>query len=127
MGERMKSEDEIMAGHLLKGGKMLSTSCPACGCPLFEVKGETLCVVCAEKNSKESNNQPAPRETEKSPTDSLGRSEKPEPSSRLVQSLEETVIALCARVREEEDPRCVVALMEAVTMGIEVLSTLRSR
>ncbi|NTW92707.1 MAG: hypothetical protein HGA40_04620, partial [Methanoregulaceae archaeon] len=42
----MKREDEIMAEYLLKGGKMLSKSCPSCGCPLFEYKGETFCVVC---------------------------------------------------------------------------------
>ena len=37
-----------MAEYLLKGGKMLEKSCKTCGCPLFEVKGKTLCVVCAE-------------------------------------------------------------------------------
>ncbi|MCK4269102.1 MAG: hypothetical protein KAW93_01335, partial [Methanogenium sp.] len=45
----MKADDEIMAEYLLKGGKMLSKTCPECGAPLFEVKGETKCVVCAEK------------------------------------------------------------------------------
>ena len=44
----VRKEDEIMAEHLLKGGKMLEKSCKTCGCPLFEVKGKTLCVVCAE-------------------------------------------------------------------------------
>ena len=44
-----KSPDDIMAEHLLKGGKMLSKACRACGSPLFEVKGETLCIVCREK------------------------------------------------------------------------------
>jgi uncharacterized Zn finger protein (UPF0148 family) len=38
--QAMKGEDEIMAEYLLKGGKMLSKTCPACGCPLFEVKGD---------------------------------------------------------------------------------------
>ena len=47
----MKREDDIMAGYLLKGGKMLSKSCPSCGCPLFEIKGETLCVVCREEET----------------------------------------------------------------------------
>src|SRR5665647_2649803 len=44
----VRKEDEIMAEYLLKGGKMLEKSCKTCGCPLFEVKGKTLCVVCAE-------------------------------------------------------------------------------
>src|SRR5512136_2871683 len=43
-----RKEDEIMAEYLLKGGKMLEKTCKTCGCPLFEVKGKTLCVVCAE-------------------------------------------------------------------------------
>ena len=43
-----KSPDEIMAEYLLKGGKMLAKTCPVCNCPLFEVKGETFCVVCRE-------------------------------------------------------------------------------
>src|SRR5512136_1937037 len=43
-----RKEDEIMAEYLLKGGKMLEKSCKTCGCPLFEVKGKTMCVVCAE-------------------------------------------------------------------------------
>src|SRR5512136_1141683 len=43
-----RKEDEIMAEYLLKGGKMLEKTCKTCGCPLFEVKGRTLCVVCAE-------------------------------------------------------------------------------
>ncbi len=46
----VRKEDEIMAEYLLKGGKMLEKSCKTCGCPLFEVKGKTLCVVCAEND-----------------------------------------------------------------------------
>jgi UPF0148 protein len=46
-----RKEDEIMAEYLLKGGKMLEKSCKTCGCPLFEVKGKTLCVVCAENET----------------------------------------------------------------------------
>ena len=47
MAER--KDDEIMAEYLLKGGKMLEKTCPSCGCPLFEYKKKTFCVVCAEK------------------------------------------------------------------------------
>jgi UPF0148 protein len=43
-----RKEDEIMAEYLLKGGKMLEKTCKTCGCPLFEFKGKTFCVVCAE-------------------------------------------------------------------------------
>ena len=37
----MMSDDEIMADYLLHGARMLARACPDCGCPLFEVKGET--------------------------------------------------------------------------------------
>ncbi len=50
-----RKEDEIMAEYLLKGGKMLEKSCKTCGCPLFEIKGKTVCVVCEE------NQPPAPK------------------------------------------------------------------
>lgn len=123
----MTREDEVMAGYLLKGGKMLSTSCPSCGCPLFEVKGKTLCVVCDEKK----------RETGSEKTGSSGREEAPPApqespsasltSSRLEKTLEETLVELCARIREEKDPRCVAALMEAISLGIDGLKALRSR
>jgi len=126
----MKREDEIMAEHLLKGGKMLSASCPACGCPLFEVRGETLCVVCAEgkDGSKE--------EKWAAPSGKAAAAHAPPPaafplppiaSPRLADALEETLIALCARIRDEKDPRCIAVLMEAVVTGIEGLGSLRSR
>jgi len=124
---RMTREDEIMAGYLLKGGKMLSTSCPSCGCPLFEVKGETLCVVCAEEKKATRSRQPeytGPKETAPpSPDSPVTCVTYPE----LEKTLEETLITLCARIREEDDPRCVAALMGAVSLGIEGLNALRSR
>lgn len=43
-----RNPDDIMAEHLLTGGKMLSETCPKCGAPLFEIKGRKTCVVCAE-------------------------------------------------------------------------------
>ena len=47
-----RKDDEIMAEYLLKGGKMLEKTCPACGCPMFEYKKKTFCVVCAEKKPR---------------------------------------------------------------------------
>ena len=63
-----RKEDDIMAEALLKGGKMLEKSCRTCGCPLFEVKGKTLCVVCAEDESELKAAGPA-----KAPSDSMTR------------------------------------------------------
>ena len=55
-----RKEDEIMAEYLLKGGKMLEKCCTACGCPLFEYKGQTSCVVCAEyEQAKDVQKEPA--------------------------------------------------------------------
>lgn len=120
----MTREDDIMAKHLLKGGKMLSASCPACGCPLFEVKGETLCVVCAEKTPE---GKDSGSSTEGGTPARTGSPAIPGTSSPLETTLEETLISLCSRIQKEKDPECVAALMEAVTMGIGGLNTLRSR
>src|SRR5512136_2150376 len=46
--KKPRNPDDIMAECLLRGGKMLRKACRTCGAPLFEVKGETLCVVCRE-------------------------------------------------------------------------------
>ncbi|OPX73517.1 MAG: hypothetical protein A4E40_01369 [Methanoregulaceae archaeon PtaU1.Bin059] len=126
----MKREDEIMAEHLLKGGKMLSASCPACGCPLFEVRGETLCVVCAEEKagSKEVKRaSPSGEETAAHAPPPASSPLRPIASPRLADALEETLVVLCARIRDEKDPRCAAVLMEAVVTGIEGLGALRSR
>ncbi|HJJ39360.1 MAG TPA: hypothetical protein O0X42_04395, partial [Methanocorpusculum sp.] len=53
-----KTPDEIMAVHLLNGGKMLNQMCPECGAPLFEIKGRKTCVVCAETNKTEPQKKP---------------------------------------------------------------------
>ena len=104
---------------------MLSASCPACGCPLFEVKGETLCVVCAEeKAGKDAPQEVVPAAGAASPTPAVSSTIA---SPGLAEALEETVIALCARIRDEKDPRCVAVLMEAVVTGIEGLGALRPR
>lgn len=44
-----RNPDDIMAEHLLTGGKMLSEACSKCGAPLFEIHGVKQCVVCAEE------------------------------------------------------------------------------
>lgn len=122
----MTREDEIMAGYLLKGGKMLSTSCPSCGCPLFEVKGKTLCVVCAEGKGEKGEKTGSSDRGYVLPASQESPSAIP-PSTHLEKTLEETLIGLCDRIREEKDPRCVAALMEAISLGIDGLKALRSR
>jgi UPF0148 protein len=124
----IRKDDEIMAEYLLKGGKMLEKSCKTCGCPLFEVRGKTLCVVCEEnerpagtENAKAPGNAPlAP--TGNASTFSAGELQKE--SVKLAEDLAGTVLALCDRIRNEKDPNHVLTLMSAVKTGVESLHIL---
>lgn len=121
----MKSEDEIMAEYLLKGGKMLSKTCPACGCPLFEVKGETLCVVCREEQggTKGAKGQAGEKQAAARKTGTTGSAGKPT-GSELAGTLDETLASLALRVRDEPDPERVLILMNAIKRGIEARNLL---
>jgi UPF0148 protein len=119
----MKREDDIMAGYLLKGGKMLSKSCPSCGCPLFEIKGETICVVCREEESARKKSSPAVTHTVPAIPEKHANAEQPCPA--LASTLEETLAGLCLRMREEKDPGQVLVLATAVKSGVEALRLLR--
>ncbi len=121
----MKSEDEIMAACLLQGGKMLSKSCPACGCPLFEHKGETLCVVCREEQAGTKGAKGHAGEKNETPkrTGATGGPGKGA-GSELAGTLDETLAALALRVRDEPDPERVLILMNAIKRGIEARNLL---
>lgn len=116
----MKREDEIMADYLLKGGKMLSACCPSCGCPLFEVKGETVCVVCRETQGREGQEQPVPA------GEAIPAAAEPAGTEHqaLAENLERTLVALALRIREEPDPDRVMVLMNSLKRGIEALRLL---
>jgi len=123
MGE--KSPDDIMAECLLRGGKMLSKTCRACGSPLFEVKGETLCVVCREKGKETGKGAGEPLKPPepagawmKSPTSASGDAD-------LVQELRMTITVLARKAREEADPGRCLPLMEAAKKGAEALALLQ--
>jgi UPF0148 protein len=123
----MKSEDEIMAAYLLKGGKMLSKNCPACGCPLFEYKGETFCVVCREEQAGVTgtpSEEPAASAETKRPEKKKDQTTTGAAASRpgLASSIEETLVMLSRRVREEPDPERVLVLMNAIKRGVEILN-----
>ncbi|TAJ44473.1 Sjogren's syndrome/scleroderma autoantigen 1 family protein [Methanofollis fontis] len=115
MTER-KSED-IMADYLLKGGKMLAKECKVCGSPLFELKGETVCVVCAERRGQERRAPAAP------PAPAPAIPVAGEGSAGA--AIESAITALCARVETEGDERRCLTLMEAVLAGSEALRLLR--
>ena len=126
-----RKEDDIMAEALLKGGKMLEKSCRTCGCPLFEIKGKNVCVVCAE-DEKELTGQTA--EAAAAPAAqpepahahgcSCSASETSAEGVILADDLAETILSLCERIQNEKDPENVLSLMNAVKAGTEALEIL---
>ncbi|NLZ29659.1 MAG: hypothetical protein GX885_02750 [Methanomicrobiales archaeon] len=129
--------DEVMAEYLLKGGKMLAKSCKICGYPLFEFRGETQCVICPLEASGEhppgpEPTPPAPEVPEPpAPTPAIPRlpAEPPAPAVagsqyRVIVELEETVVALCERIRREQRADECLTLMMAVERGVEALAVL---
>jgi UPF0148 protein len=120
-----KSPDDIMAECLLRGGKMLSKACRACGSPLFEVKGETLCVVCREKGKETKagaqvpGTPPAPAATGATSRVVTGE------DADMEKELRATIAVLSRRARGEEDPERCMALMEAAKRGAEALTLLQ--
>ena len=134
-----RKEDEIMAEYLLKGGKMLEKSCKTCGCPLFEVKGKTLCVVCAEngtattqaKGAKAPAAAAAAEHHAHEHGEECGCGEDHDEDSctcdedgGLTEELAFTVHSLCLRIQNEKDAGHVLTLMQAVKAGTEALEVL---
>lgn len=111
-----KKPEDIMAEYLLKGGKMLAKECKTCGSPLFEYRGKTFCVVCAERNAETARTPkpPAPEDTA-----------VPRAAGAAEGGIEGAITSLCARVEGEQDERRCLTLMEAVLAGAEALRMLR--
>ncbi len=120
--------DEVMAGYLLKGGKMLAKSCKVCGYPLFEYQGETQCVICplaAPGGTLPEPEQAAPaRQPEQSPAPAAVARE---PQGRVTEELERTIVHLCERIRSEQRAGECLTLMTAVERGAEALARLGQR
>jgi UPF0148 protein len=136
-----RKEDEIMAEYLLKGGKMLEKACKTCGCPLFEVKGRTFCVVCADNESlKENRNAEDIKKAAAAPAQApaavhvhhegnvctCGEDHDEESCNDggLAEELAFTIHSLCLRIQNEKDPNHVLTLMTAVKEGAGALETL---
>jgi UPF0148 protein len=116
----VKKPDEIMAEYLLKGGKMLSRECPACRSPLFEIKGETLCVVCRDQGQgRQEKVESGIPKAEAKPS-----GVKTAVTSGIAGEIEATVVCLCQRAREEPDPSRCRVLMECVKLGVDTLTSL---
>lgn len=121
----MKPGEEIMADYLLKGGKMLSKTCPNCGSPLFEYINEELCVVCKERGlaGEKSKRTPVPPET-RAPRNKKMEAGTEYPGDTLAGEIEETIRCLCIRVQEEQRPEDCRILMECIRVGIDSLRAL---
>jgi len=129
MAER--KDNEIMAEYLLKGGKMLEKTCPVCGCPMFEYKKKTFCVVCAERKHEAA----VPSKPAAGPAISLAPTSAPSaevaplcqprraiPEAEILASeIAATIRVLCQRIKTENDPDRCLALMDAVKIGTEAL------
>ena len=129
-----------MAEALLKGAKMLEKSCRTCGCPLFEVKGKTLCVVCAEDENELKATGPAKAKGSAAAAVpaaheehehvhghdcTCGSHEEQECEGvMLADDLAETILSLVERIQNEKDPENVLTLMNAVKTGTEALEIL---
>jgi len=141
-GKTSRNPDDIMAECLLRGGKMLAKACRACGAPLFEVKGETLCVVCREKGKGSTTGKEADRGTasptvpagagaaevvEGSRTGASSGSTTPAGGKEIDEEreLRLSIAVLARRAREETDPDRCRALMEAARNGALALSFLQ--
>ena len=138
-----------MAVHLLNGGKMLSEMCPECGAPLFEKDGRKLCVVCAERQTEETDagnkagktavpagknaageNAPviraeavhkedADRITVITPSYAKG-----EQSGFASPDLDDLIASLTARAKEETDPERCLTLIECIRTAAEAKTIL---
>ncbi len=114
----MTSDDEIMAEHLLHGARMLARACPDCGCPLFEVTGETRCVVCAARGAQE--DAPTPPGSAE-PVAAPASSPVPAATGPLADELAATLACLLQRARTEPDPERCRTFMECVRIGWRLL------
>ncbi len=111
-----KKDDEIMAEYLLKGGKMLEKVCPTCGCPLFRVQKRRPSAWSAPRKNQPSAAPPA------IPAPSSPLSPEAEMLSR---ELSGTILVLCQRIKNDDDPDRCFAFMDAVKIGTEALEILR--
>lgn len=119
-----KSPDEIMAEYLLKGGKMLSKTCPVCHSPLFEYKGETRCVVCQEEQDAQSRKTTRPAPVSSSGSGPDGAIQEPVAPGGLEDEFALTLRTLLIQAREEQDSTRILNLMESVKKGAEAYALL---
>lgn len=113
---------------------MLEKTCNDCGCPLFEVKGKTFCVVCAENEPRNNTENTKGAQQEAVSTaqavpatpvhDERGTGTCGEYGGKLADELALTILSVCGRIQNEKDPENVLTLMNSVKTGCEALGIL---
>ena len=124
---------------------MLEKSCKTCGCPLFEVKGKTLCIVCAENETAKKTAKGAKAATAEPVAIAESHEHHhehgegcgcgvdhdedsctcgDEDGGMLTDEVAMTVFSLCERIQNEKDPENILTLMQAVKAGTEALEIL---
>jgi UPF0148 protein len=123
----VKNADTIMAEYLLKGGKMLARACSECGSPLFEVKGETLCVVCRERKVKPKGAAAEGAAAEPALAAGAHMAIPAGGPDSCEEELAATLVALCRRARDERNAERCLAFTEGAKRCAEALAVLRHR
>ncbi len=124
-----RNPDDIMAEHLLTGGKMLSESCPKCGAPLFSIKGVKQCVVCAE-NTKEETASPKPETVPSAKEESVRvivpayAKEESLPSTPLGEEIDALIHEFIRRAHAEPDASRCLSYMECIRTAAEAKTML---
>ncbi|HJJ30801.1 MAG TPA: hypothetical protein O0X97_00965 [Methanocorpusculum sp.] len=126
-----KTPDEIMAVHLLNGGKMLNEMCPECGAPLFEIKGRKTCVVCAETKKAEPQKKPEIKaevlhEKDEGKITAITPSYAKDTAFGNVATpeLDSLISELISRAKEEQDPSKCLTLIECIRTAAEAKTIL---
>jgi len=123
-----KTVDEIMAVHLLNGGKMLNEMCPTCGAPLFEIKGRKSCVVCEER-AKDKQTQKTVKAESVNPTHvgnivQIKPTYATEHASSATPELDTLIASLIKRAQEETDPTKCLTIIECLRTAAEAKTIL---
>ncbi len=130
-----RKPDDIMAEYLLGGAKMLADLCPKCGAPMFDVKGNRMCVVCAEKAATSQTETPkvvpangAESLPEKvrviTPKYAKPQSTPTPVSSDIPARLDALILQFCARAENEPDPARCLSYMECIRTAAEARTML---
>jgi len=118
----MSQPDEIMAQYLLKGGKMLAESCPACHNPLFEYKDIRQCVVCQNEKNESENTEEKMEISTLEPEIHAGsrQSQDIKTNEQVEQAAHDALLHVLHRISQENDVRSISELSTSCSILAEV-------